>query len=104
MRNIRIPLLMLIAVSLLLSGPVHGFDDATKKKINDFVAKIMSCRAIIGMNLAVVKDRTTLMTEGYGVIDLDKKTPVNSKTLFGIASLTKAFTTTLLGQILADNG
>ena len=89
---------------VLLSIGVQGFDADTKRKIYDFVEKILSCRQIVGMNLAVVKDQQTLMTEGYGVVDLEDKQPVNNKTLFGIASLTKAFTATLLGQILAEYG
>ena len=54
----------------------------------------------VGMNLAVVFQGETVYTQGYGVIDRKDNETVTNDTFFGIASLTKAFTATLLGQLL----
>ena len=95
---------LLLTLTILCGIRVQGFDDSTKDKINGFIENLLTCRQVVGMNLAIVQGNQTLMTNGYGVVDLEGKKPVNDKTLFGIASLTKAFTTTLLGQMLAEYG
>ena len=58
---------------------------------------------IPGMAIAVVKDGKIIFARGYGVSDLEKNTPVTSKTLFGIGSISKSFTATLVGMV-ADDG
>ena len=56
-----------------------------------------------GLALAVVKDGTVVVAKGYGVRKLGGPTPVDAKTLFGIASNTKVFTATALG-LLVEQG
>jgi uncharacterized protein (TIGR02246 family) len=59
---------------------------------------------IPGAAIAVVKDGKILFTKGYGVADIEKKTPViPDKTIFRIGSITKVFTATAVMQ-LADSG
>lgn len=72
--------------------------------LDEFIEHMIKCRNIPGMNLAIVHNNETLLTKGYGYSNLEKKTTINDKTLFSVASLTKAFTTTLLGQTLQDKG
>ena len=52
------------------------------------------CRASA---LAIVKDDGVVVAKGYGVRKLGEPAPVDARTLFGIASNTKAFTATALG-------
>ncbi len=56
-----------------------------------------------GLALSVVVGGKTVLAEGYGHRDLEKKLPVTASTLFAIGSATKAFTTFVLGQ-LVDEG
>ncbi|MGE3975422.1 MAG: serine hydrolase [Bdellovibrionales bacterium] len=56
-----------------------------------------------GVAVAIVKDHEVIFMKGFGYRDVEQKLPVTSKTLFGIGSTTKAFTSTLLG-ILSDTG
>ena len=42
-----------------------------------------------------------LLSEGYGVKDMETQEPVTSDTLFQIASTTKAFTAALLANVVA---
>jgi CubicO group peptidase (beta-lactamase class C family) len=58
---------------------------------------------IPGMAVAVVKDGKVVLAKGYGVKEFSKKEKVDEKTLFAIASNTKAFTAAVLA-ILVDEG
>jgi CubicO group peptidase (beta-lactamase class C family) len=57
---------------------------------------------IPGLAIAVVKDDETVYAEGFGVRKLDEPEQVDEHTLFGIASLTKAFTTAALAMLVDD--
>jgi CubicO group peptidase (beta-lactamase class C family) len=56
---------------------------------------------IPGMAVAIVKDGKVILAKGYGVKEFSKKDKVDEKTLFAIASNTKAFTSATLA-ILVD--
>jgi CubicO group peptidase (beta-lactamase class C family) len=58
---------------------------------------------IPGMAVAIVKDGKVVLAKGYGVKEFSKKEKVDEKTLFAIASNTKAFTAAMLA-ILVDEG
>jgi CubicO group peptidase (beta-lactamase class C family) len=55
-----------------------------------------------GIALAIVKDDTVVVAKGYGVRRLGDPAPVDARTLFGIASNTKAFTATALGLLVEE--
>ena len=55
-----------------------------------------------GLALAIVKDDGVVVAKGYGVRKLGDPTPVDARTLFGIASNTKAFTATALGLLVEE--
>ena len=56
-----------------------------------------------GVALAIVRGDEVIFARGFGVADVEKKTPVTPKTPFFIGSATKAFTATLVGM-LVDEG
>jgi CubicO group peptidase (beta-lactamase class C family)/dipeptidase len=56
-----------------------------------------------GMAVAVVRDGRVVLSRGFGLADLEKKTPVTPDTIFSIGSSSKAFTATLIGM-LVDEG
>ena len=56
-----------------------------------------------GISLAVVKDDRVVVAKGYGVRRLGEPAPVDARTLFGIASNTKAFTATALGLLVEED-
>ena len=43
------------------------------------------------------------MRQGFGVTDLESMEPVTENTLFGIGSVTKAFTTNLVAILLGES-
>ncbi|PVD35055.1 hypothetical protein C0Q70_06336 [Pomacea canaliculata] len=71
-------------------------------KIEEFVENLMQCRKGVGLSLAVVKGNET-WTRGFGMADKASGRPVNSSTLFGIGSVTKAFTSTFLAMLIEES-
>ncbi len=66
------------------------------------VARTMKTFAVPGMGIAVVKDGKIVLAKGYGVRKLGEPALVDARTLFGVASNTKAFTATALGLLVEE--
>ena len=67
------------------------------------VTRVMKTFDVPGIAIAVVKDGKVIATQGFGVRKLGAPAPVDGKTLFEIASNSKAFTAALLAM-LVDEG
>jgi len=67
------------------------------------VARVLKTFDVPGLALAIVKDGQVLLARGYGIKKLSEPDPVDSRTLFGIASNSKVFTAVALGM-LVDEG
>jgi len=81
-----------------------GFSQAlSSKQIDSLVEKTMTTFNVPGMAVAVLKDGEVISKKGYGVQSLKTKKPVDTKTMFGVASNTKAFTSAALAQLI-DQG
>jgi len=57
---------------------------------------------IVGFAVVVVEKDKIVYSKGFGYRDVDKKLPVDGNTLFAIASCSKAFTATLIGQLVNE--
>jgi CubicO group peptidase (beta-lactamase class C family) len=77
--------------------------DARLKEIDEYAAKAMRDWQVPGFAMAIVKDDKVIFAKGYGVRELGKPAPVDERTLFAIASNSKAFTSAALA-ILVDEG
>lgn len=55
-----------------------------------------------GMAVGLIINDTVLLAKGYGTLSSESDVPVDTKTLFGIASNTKAFTTAALATLVDD--
>jgi len=75
---------------------------AVPRDFDAYVARVMHDFEVPGLAIAVVQDGRVLLAKGYGVRKLGDPAPVDDKTLFGIASNTKAFTATALGILVED--
>lgn len=76
---------------------------ALPRDLDAYVTRVMHDFEVPGLAIAVVQNGRVLLAKGYGVRKLGDPTPVDERTLFGIASNTKAFTATALG-ILVEEG
>ena len=98
------PRLVRIAVALaVLLGAIGSAGQNAPPDLDAYVARVMKEFQVPGLSVAIVKDGKTVLTKGYGVRKLNEPAPVDERTLFGIGSKTKAFTTAALAT-LVDEG
>lgn len=58
---------------------------------------------VAGLSIAIVKDDSVIMSQGFGFRNYEEELPADSQTLFPIGSSTKAFTSFAAG-LLVDEG
>ena len=95
-------LLVLLFVIAPLFVRAQG-NDPRLKEIDEYAQKAMQDWRVPGFAMAIVKDDKVVFAKGYGVRKLGETTPVDERTLFAVASNTKAFTAALMGM-LVDEG
>ncbi len=79
---------------------------ATENRLQDIdhvVDQVMERLSFPGLSLAVVQGDKVLLAKGYGVRELGRKEVVNARTLFALGSVSKAFTATALGVLVAES-
>src|ERR1051325_7704026 len=99
-RPVAVALLLVVVRVLPVLPATQGAPPADH---DAWVERTMKAFEVPGVSLAIVKDGAVVVARGYGVKKLGAPAPVDARTLFGIASNTKAFTATALG-ILVDEG
>jgi CubicO group peptidase (beta-lactamase class C family) len=92
------PVLLLFIGAASLLG-----QSAPPPDLDAYVARALKTFDVPGLSVAIVKDGKILLAKGYGVRKLGESTPVDERTLFGIGSNTKAFTSAALAT-LVDEG
>ena len=101
--QLRFVSLLLVCLVVAAATTPPSFTEDIERKIDTFAKKIMTCRDIVGISMAVVSGNTTLMAKGYGLANRATGQPMTGSTLCGIASLTKAFAATLLTKLLSKS-
>lgn len=71
----------------------------TERQIDEVVEAARASFEIPGVAIAVVQPGQSTYLKGYGVTDHRANTPVDADTLFGIGSISKAFTTTTIALL-----
>lgn len=90
----------LISVFYFLSC-LTAFAQPSTEAIDTYVANAQKAWGVPGMSIAVVKDGEVVLAKGYGTLAVNSKKSVDEHTLFAIASNTKAFIASALGQLVA---
>ena len=72
-------------------------------EVDGIVRKIMAERHVLGLQLAVVKNRKIIKAGNYGLSNLQDNVAVKNSILFPINSMTKAFTGVALVQLVDRN-
>ncbi|CAH1794242.1 unnamed protein product [Owenia fusiformis] len=80
----------------------YSTDQDILAKIDNMVNKTMACYGVPGMNLVLAQGDQILLSKGYGYANVARNTPVTTKTMFLLASTTKAFVATTLAHVVAD--
>ncbi|MFB9244410.1 serine hydrolase [Massilia antarctica] len=86
-----------VAVSASTSTPASAYD------LEADVTRVMKTFDVPGIAIAIVKDGKVVAARGFGVRKLGEPAPVDGKTLFEVASNSKAFTAAALAM-LVDEG
>lgn len=83
---------------------MNRMTDESKKKFEDLVGRIMDSQKAAGVAVAIVDKHGNVQYEKYfGYRDEENKLPINKDTIFGLASVTKSFTSLAIMQ-LAERG
>ena len=111
-RRLTASVLLLTVVFFQLPAPAIAQSDAASapptlaERLERLAAEFDRNRIdlhVPGAVLAIVRGEEVIFSRGFGVADIEKKTPATPETPFFIGSATKAFTATLVGM-LVDEG
>jgi CubicO group peptidase (beta-lactamase class C family) len=83
-----------------VAGPAHA--QSLPRDADAYITRVMRDFEVPGVAVAVVLNGRVVLAKGYGVRKLGDAAPVDERTLFGIASNTKAFTATALGLLVEE--
>lgn len=91
---------------MVLTFAYQGGDKATAVKFPDKEVKLLVQQAmdywrVPGVAIAIVHQGETVFESGFGVVEISKQKPVDTNTLFPIASCTKAFTSALAASLIS---
>ncbi|MDM4765904.1 serine hydrolase domain-containing protein [Pelomonas sp. SE-A7] len=96
--------LMFAALLALFVGPaVAGSLDEANEQTRQLLRKTMQERRIPGLQIAVVQDDRLVLSEAYGLSQVENKVAATTQTLFPLNSATKSFTGVAVMQ-LAEAG
>jgi CubicO group peptidase (beta-lactamase class C family) len=101
-----------ILTLLLATTSIFTASSQTKEKKPDYAKRlsgiekelnqVLADQKAVGYSVAVVYKDKIIYSKGFGYRDLENKKPVTPNTLFAIGSSTKAFTSSILGQLEND--
>jgi len=76
--------------------------EASLAELDGIVAEAMATTGVPGVAVAVVFEGEPVLARGYGVRNTDTGEPVDAETVFQIASLSKAVTSTVVAGVVGD--
>jgi CubicO group peptidase (beta-lactamase class C family) len=91
-----IPSLLFLLFAGLCFEQSHGQSAAAESCIADW----MKQSKVVGLSVAVVKNNRIVYTHSFGYKDLESNTLLTDSSLFRIASISKSFTATSIGQLI----
>jgi CubicO group peptidase (beta-lactamase class C family) len=89
-------------IALLILFNCNSFAQISEKQVDELVENTLKSFKVPGIAVAIVKDGKIVLSKGYGVKSILTNEKVDSNTLFGIASNSKAFTTAALAMLVDE--
>ena len=80
-------------------GVQHKQNSFLQDSIDQYIESGLKDWNLPGLAIVIVKDGKVVLMKGYGIKDIQSKTPVDTNTLFMIASNTKLFTASSLALL-----
>ena len=102
-RNIFFPILVGLLLTFQTELTAQSVGKLNLEELSDYIDKAYQDWEIPGMAIVIIKDTQIVFSEGYGVRNSNSGEKVDTNTIFGIASNTKAMTATALAM-LVDEG
>lgn len=87
---------------MLVSAGGASAATLSPQQIDKVVEDARKAFAVPGIAVAVVQPGKAPYLKGYGVVDGAGSKPVDAETLFGIGSISKAFTTTAIAMLAQE--
>lgn len=94
-------LLLFLSLSLSLSAQTAGREEPEfiRDSLDGYIQRGLVDWNVPGLAVVIVRDGKIVWMRGYGVRDIETKSPVDENTLFMIASNTKLFTGSSLAML-----
>lgn len=102
MVKMRTILLIIVYILIILPGATGSEPDKRLEGFDTFINNIIDSWNAPGMAVAIVENGEVIFKEGFGYRNVENKLPVTPSTLFAIASVSKAFTTTAIAMLVDD--
>jgi len=90
-------------LAILFITSAFSQTDKRLKTIDKDLNAILEATHAAGFAVAVVEKDKIVYAKGFGYSDLENQIPANANTLFAIGSSTKAFTSSILGQLRKED-
>ncbi len=90
---------LLMAVTLFFCGANLN---ATTYEIDELVSELLYLTDVPGAAVGILVDNEIVVSKGYGTRNIEEGLPVTNKTLFQVGSITKGFTSFLIGQLVEE--
>jgi CubicO group peptidase (beta-lactamase class C family) len=86
-------LIILIAPTISGAQKVFGQNaEPSSAQIDQYIREQMAQKNIVGMSVAIVRDKDVTYLQGFGTASIKKQTLVTPQTIFDLASCSKSFT------------
>ena len=97
-------LITFFSVCILVSQPLYAKKKPfSSEDVDTLVNEVLTTFNVPGAAVGVIKDGKILLSKGYGLQDVNQSLAIDQKTLFKIASTTKAFTAAALAILVDQN-
>lgn len=86
----------------LVPNPTPVADGFDVRQFEDMAQQLVASQRIPGMAMAIVKNGRIVSLRGYGITDTRAAEPIDTHTVFRLASLSKSFAGTMTGLLVND--
>lgn len=99
MKKIALSIVLFFFISFLLRVEAQNI---SYKKLDEYIEKVRAGFSIPAIAIGIVQNDEILYSKGYGTTKTGNEKAVTPNTIFGIASISKSFTTACLAMLVED--